>query len=113
MKIAYALHELVVKKERITPNSVIELEDSEFAELEALSAVRAAEDDEIAIAGLGKPSVPAAPKQTAAEKKAAAAAQKKADDEAAAAKKAEEDAGAADPEVVADPNAEADLLGGN
>lgn len=111
MKAAYAIHELVVNKERITPNSVIELEDAAFAELEALGAVRAAEDDEIAISGLTTSAAPVVEKKlTAAEKKA----QKKAEEDAAAAaaKKAEEDAAAVDPDVT-EPNGEADLLGEN
>ena len=107
MKIAYTINELVFPKGRIAPKTVIELEDKVFDELEAMCAVRAAEADEIAIAGLSAPAP--APKLTAAEKKAA----KKAEEEAAAAaKKAEEDAAAAaDPDVV--PNPDADLLGDN
>ena len=128
MKTAYTIHELVLGGERVSPNSVVELEEKVFAELEALGAVREATEDEAAIAGLGEKKAAAAgpatttTRPTAAEKKAAAAA-KKAEEEAAAAaaaaKKSEDEAsaaaaaGATDPDVVPDPNADADLLGGN
>jgi hypothetical protein len=120
MKSAYTIHELVIGGERVSPNSVVELDEKTFAELDALGAIRDATEDEAAIAGLtAKKAAPAqtaqtapAPRQTAAEKKAAA---KKAEEDAAAAKKVEEDAAAAavDPDVVPDPNADADLLGDN
>lgn len=111
MKIAYTIHELVLASERVSPKSVVELDDKTFAELADLGAVRDATGDEIVIAGLtaSAPAPAPAPKPTAAEKKAAAAAQKKADEEAAAAAAA---AAAADPDVT-EPNGEGDLLGGN
>lgn len=112
MKTAYAIHELVLDTDRISPNSVIELDDKTFAELDAMGAVREATADEAAIAGLtAKPAASTAAqapatKKTAAEKKA----EKKAEeDAAAAAKKAEEEA---DPDVT-EQTGESDLLGGN
>ena len=107
MKITYTIHELVLASERVSPKSVVELDDKTFAELRSMGAVRDATDDEVAIAGLTASAPAPAPKPTAAEKKAAAAAQKKADEEAAAAA-----AAAADPDVT-EPNGEGDLLGGN
>lgn len=104
MKAAYAIHEIVVSKERITPKTVIELEDEVFAELEGLGAVREAEADEISIAGLSKPAPVKAPAKTAAEKKAEAAAAKAAEEAAAA--KAAEVAPTVDPDET-----DADLLG--
>ena len=101
MKIAYTIHELVLASERVSPKSVVELDDKTFAELADLGAVRDATGDEIVIAGLTASAPAPAPKPTAAEKKAAAAAQKKADE-----------AAAADPDVT-EPNGEGDLLGGN
>lgn len=111
MKTAYAIHELVLDTDRISPNSVIELDDKTFAELDAMGAVREATADEAAIANLGekKPvaaTAPATTKLTAADKKAAAAAAKKAEEDAAA-KKAD-----ADPDVT-EQTGESDLLGGN
>ena len=107
MKIAYSIHELVLKDERVSPNSVIELDNKTFAELDALGAVREATADEAAIAGLtSDEAVPSAPvqvtKKTAAEKKA---------EKKVAESKSEEPKQDSDPDVTE--GGDADLLGGN
>lgn len=80
MKAAYTIHELVVKGERVSPKTVIELDDDAFAELESLDAIRPATSDEIAIAGLSAPVAEKVEKKpTAAEKKAAKEAAKAAE----------------------------------
>lgn len=127
MKAAYTIHELIVKGERVAPKTVIELSDDAFAELDAMGAVRAAEKDEIAIAGLAVAEAPVAetkavspvkpaPK-SAADKRAEKAAR---ETEAAAAEKAAKEAEAAAAAKVVesgnqtvDPDeTESDLLGG-
>lgn len=101
MKAAYTIHELVVKCERVSPKTVIELDDDAFAELESLDAIRPATSDEIAIAGLSAPVAEKVEKKpTAAEKKAAK--------EAAKAAEAQPQ-----PEPTVDPDErDSDLLGG-
>lgn len=108
MKTAYTIHELVLGDERVSPNSVVELDPKVFAELDALGAVRDATDDEAAIAGLAAPKAPAATKPAQAAKKTAA--EKKAEKQGAEAPKQ----GAEAPKQDADPDVtDADLLGGN
>lgn len=54
MKIAFALHQIETADGPINPGTVTEFSDKHFAELKALGAIREPNDDELALANLGK-----------------------------------------------------------
>lgn len=63
MTTAFAIHAIHQNGEVKAPGSILDLTEAEFAELEALGAVRAANEDEVALAALLAPQAeePAAP----------------------------------------------------
>lgn len=54
MKIAFALHQIETAEGPINPGTVTEFSDKHFAELKALGAIREPNEDELALANLGK-----------------------------------------------------------